>query len=104
MAALIGFVFFALNMLITALIWIIVIGAIGSWLIAFNVINPHNQAVRQIFSMIQRITDPLCRPIRRIMPDLGGIDLSPMIVVILLIAANQTLVPALYTFLLSLAG
>ena len=56
-----------------------------SWLLAFNVINTHNEFVRQLWYVLERITEPLYRPIRRIMPDFGGIDLTPMVVLILLI-------------------
>lgn len=83
-----------ITMLLQLLIWIIVIQAIVSWLVAFNVINLHNQFVRTVLYAIERITDPLLRPIRRIMPDLGGIDFSPMVLILVLIAI-QRLLPAL---------
>lgn len=62
--------------------WIIIIQAVMSWLIAFNVINTHNNFVRQVWSMLDRITDPIYRPIRRVMPDFGALDLSPIVVLI----------------------
>ncbi len=73
------------NVLIELLIWIIIAGAVMSWLIAFNVINPHNQFVRTLWESINRLTEPMIRPIRRLLPDLGGIDLSPMVLILGLI-------------------
>jgi YggT family protein len=64
--------------------WVIVIQAILSWLIAFNVINTSNGAVRQIWSALERMTEPLYRPIRRILPDFGALDLSPLVVLLLI--------------------
>lgn len=83
-----------ITMLLQLLIWIIIIQAILSWLIAFNVINIHNQFVRTILYALERIVDPMLRPIRRFMPDLGGIDFSPMVLILILIAI-QKLLPAL---------
>lgn len=76
------------------MIWAVIIQAILSWLIAFNVINVHNGFVRTVWSSLERLLDPLLRPIRRVMPDLGGIDLSPMVLVLALILL-QRLIPAL---------
>jgi YggT family protein len=63
-------------------IWIIIAGAIMSWLIAFNVINPYNQFVRSLWMGLNALTEPLLRPIRRFLPDLGGIDISPMVLIL----------------------
>ena len=59
--------------------WIIILSAIFSWLYAFNVVNPRNQFVGSVGNMLFRLTEPALRPIRRYMPDLGGIDISPII-------------------------
>ena len=74
-----------LAILLNILWWIIIVQAVMSWLLAFNVINTHNEFVRQLWLVLERITEPLYRPIRRIVPDFGGIDLTPMVVLILLI-------------------
>jgi len=71
-------------LLINIMIWIIIIQAIFSWLIAFNVINTYNNGVRLFLNFLQRVTDPLYRPVRAIMPDFGGIDFSPIVVILLL--------------------
>ena len=62
--------------------WIIIASAIFSWLYAFNVVNPRNQFVGTIGNMLFRLTEPALRPIRRFMPDLGGIDISPIILLL----------------------
>ena len=73
------------DIILTVLWWFIIAQAVMSWLIAFNVINTHNDFVAQLWMMLDRITEPLYRPFRRIMPDFGGLDLTPMVVLILLI-------------------
>ena len=61
------------------LIWLLVIYAIMSWLVAFNVVNTSNRFVRAIVDGLDRFFTPILRPIRRILPDFGGIDLSPLV-------------------------
>src|SRR3546814_4717030 len=73
------------------LIWIIIIQDVLSWLVAFNVINVHNQFVRTVLNAIDRITEPLLRLIRRLMRDLGGIDFSPMELILVLIVIQRLL-------------
>ncbi|MBT9370691.1 YggT family protein [Rhizobium sp. CSW-27] len=64
--------------------WVLIVGAIFSWLYAFNVINSHNQVVNSIGTMLYNLTEPALRPIRRVMPDLGGIDISPVILLLII--------------------
>jgi YggT family protein len=71
--------------------WIIVIQMILSWLVAFNVINTYNNFVRGLLRGLDRITEPVYRPIRRILPDFGGLDFSPMVVLLVLWILNQIL-------------
>ncbi|KQU92609.1 hypothetical protein ASD99_08910 [Mesorhizobium sp. Root695] len=71
--------------------WIIVASAIFSWLYAFNVVNSRNQFVGSIGNMLYRLTEPALRPIRRFMPDLGGIDISPIILLLILFFLRQFL-------------
>ncbi|MBL9069618.1 MAG: YggT family protein [Sphingopyxis sp.] len=85
-----------LMILLNILWWIIIVQAVMSWLIAFNVINTHNDFVGQLWYVLDRITEPLYRPFRRIMPDFGGLDLTPMVVLILLIIMQQAVMPYLY--------
>ncbi len=73
-----------LDLLLRVLTYIIIIQAILSWLVAFNVVNTHNDFVRSFLNALDRITEPLYRPIRRILPDFGGIDFSPLVVLLLI--------------------
>ncbi|MEM7461229.1 MAG: YggT family protein [Pseudomonadota bacterium] len=63
-------------------VWIIIASAILSWLFAFNVVNPRNQFVATIGNILYQLTEPLLRPIRRVMPNLGAIDISPIILLL----------------------
>jgi YggT family protein len=73
-----------INFLLNVLVWIIIIQAVLSWLVAFNVINTHNDFVRSFLAALNRMTEPLYRPVRRILPDFGGIDFSPLVVLIII--------------------
>jgi YggT family protein len=81
-------------MVLQIVIWIVIAQVVISWLVAFNVINTQNDFVRTLLRGLDRLTEPMLRPIRRLLPDLGGIDLSPMVLILLLILLQQ-LVPAL---------
>src|ERR1700754_1626457 len=72
------------DFLLSILTWIIIIQVILSWLLAFNVLNVGSGGVRAFVIALDRITAPLYRPIRRILPDFGGIDFSPLVVLILI--------------------
>lgn len=64
--------------------WVLILSAIFSWLFAFNVINSSNQVVNTIGTMLYNLTEPALRPIRRFMPNLGGIDISPVILLLII--------------------
>ena len=66
-------------------ICILIAAAVLSWLVAFNVVNPYNQIVRNIGEVLHRLTEPALRPIRNLLPNLGGIDISPVILILLLL-------------------
>jgi YggT family protein len=72
-------------------IYILIAMAVLSWLIAFKVVNLHNQFVRTVADVLYRLTEPLLRPIRRILPDLGGLDLSPVVLILILIFVRSLL-------------
>ncbi|MFE0017162.1 YggT family protein [Mesorhizobium sp. NPDC059054] len=76
--------------------WIIIASAIFSWLYAFNVVNPRNQVVGTIGNALYRLTEPALRPIRRILPDLGGIDISPIILLLILFFLRQFILTTIY--------
>jgi YggT family protein len=77
--------------LLTILMWVIIIQVILSWLFVFNVLNTSSQGVRAFALALERITAPLYRPIRRLLPDFGGIDFSPLVVIILIQIAHMLL-------------
>lgn len=72
-------------------IWMVIIGAILSWLVAFNIINTSNQFVYMVLDFLYRITEPALRPIRRFIPNFGGIDISPVVLILLLIFAQMVI-------------
>jgi YggT family protein len=72
------------DLLLTVLTWIIIVQVILSWLLAFNVLNTTSGGVRAFVLALDRITAPLYRPIRRMLPDFGGIDFSPLVILILI--------------------
>jgi YggT family protein len=72
------------SLLLSILTWIIIGQVILSWLLAFNVLNTSSQGVRTFALALERVTAPLYRPIRRILPDFGGLDFSPLVVLILI--------------------
>jgi YggT family protein len=76
--------FDVIDLVLQVAIWIIIAQAILSWLVAFNVINVHNDFVRTFLNALDRITAPLYRPIRRLLPDFGGLDFSPLVVLLLI--------------------
>jgi YggT family protein len=81
MAPLIGF----LVLVIDLYIWVVIASAILSWLVAFNVVNMNNRVVLMIADTLYRLTEPALRPIRNILPNLGGIDISPVILILILL-------------------
>ena len=62
--------------------WIVIASAIMSWLVAFGVVNVRNQFIRVIVDLLYRVTEPVLRPIRRLLPNLGGVDISPVILLL----------------------
>ena len=81
MAPLIGFIVLVIDLYI----WVVIASAILSWLVAFNVVNTNNRFVLSIADMLYRLTEPALRPIRNILPNLGGIDISPVILILFLL-------------------
>jgi YggT family protein len=73
-------------------IWAIIISAIMSWLVHFGVVNPSNQFIRMIGEFLWRITEPALRPLRRIIPNLGGIDVTPVILILLIFFIQRVLI------------
>ena len=81
--------------------WIIIASAIFSWLYAFNVVNSRNQFVGSVGNMLYRLTEPALRPIRRFMPDLGGIDISPILLLLIIFFIRQFLVTTVWSWVVT---
>ena len=81
MVPLIGFIVLVIDLYI----WVIIASAILSWLIAFNVVNTSNRFVYTVADLLYRVTEPALRPIRSVIPNLGGIDISPVILILFLL-------------------
>jgi len=77
-------------------IWLLIAAAVLSWLIAFNVVNTRNQVVAVIGEFLFRITEPVLRPIRSFMPNLGGIDISPVILILIIFFIQNVIIRYIY--------
>ena len=73
-----------IDRIIDIYVWVIILSAVLSWLVAFDIINMRNRFVYLVGDALNRITEPVYRPIRRFLPDMGGLDLSPLIVILVL--------------------
>jgi YggT family protein len=89
MIELLGFI----SYLITLYIYIIIAAALLSVLMAFNVVNPYNNVVRAIYNGLNAVTEPVLRPIRRLLPDTGGIDFSPLVLILFLMFVQSVVLP-----------
>jgi YggT family protein len=77
-------------------IWLLIAAAILSWLVAFNVVNARNQFVAMVGDFLYRITEPVLRPIRNMLPSLGGIDVSPVVLILIIILIKDVIVRYIY--------
>jgi YggT family protein len=91
MLELLGFISF----LLTLYVYVLVAAAVMSWLVAFNVVNPRNQFVQTLGELLFRITEPVLRPVRNLLPSMGGIDISPIIVIIIIWFIQLVIIPIL---------
>ena len=80
-----------LQMLLWVLSWIVIVQVILSWLYAFNVINPGSGFMRTLTEALEKITEPLYRPIRNVLPDFGGIDFSPLVLLLAIAIVSKLL-------------
>ena len=86
------------------LIWAIIISAVMSWLVAFNVINLRNQFVYNVVHNLEAVTRPVLAPFRKFIPPLGGVDISPIIAILVLSAAQRYLLPWLFNPIVGVIG
>lgn len=89
-----------IDYILMILTWIIIAQAILSWLVAFNVLGNSNDTVRQIYFALDKLTEPVYRPIRKIMPDFGALDLTPMVVLLIVFFLRSNALPAIFGALL----
>ena len=92
MRALLDVILFALQLYT----WLLIASAVMSWLITFNAVNPRNQFVAMLWDFLYRITEPALRPIRSMMPNLGGIDISPVILILIIIFIEKVITNYIY--------
>jgi YggT family protein len=104
MAVIINFIFFIVGGLFTFLFWALLISAILSWLVAFNVVNTRNSAMSRIMDLLDRITAPILEPFRRFIPPVGGLDLSFLVAVLAIQGIRLILLPAAHTASLQLVA
>ncbi|MFC0284322.1 YggT family protein [Camelimonas abortus] len=76
--------------------WLIIASAVLSWLIAFNVINMRNDLARSVWNFLERVTEPALRPIRNVLPNLGGVDVSPVILLLIIFFVQRVIVLYVY--------
>jgi YggT family protein len=82
-----------INLIINLIIWILIISAVLSWLIVFNVVPRHNRTVYLIADSLNRLVEPLLAPIRRRVPNYGGLDISPLILILILYFIQIVIIP-----------
>ena len=79
-------------------VWLLIAAAILSWLIAFNVVNTRNQFVAAVAEFLYRITEPVLAPIRRILPSMGGLDLSPIVLILIIMFIQRVIAYYIYPY------
>ena len=99
-----SFLYFIVDSLIGLVILAMVINAILSWLIAFDVVNMRNRFIYQLSRFLDAVTRPLLRPVQRIIPPFGGVDISPVIVILVLIGIQRYLLPLIFAPLRAILG
>ena len=102
MISLIGFVFYIVNAILGLLVFALIASAILSWLVAFDVINLRNQFVYNVARFLDAVTRPVLAPFQKIMPNLGGVDISPVLAILVISGVQRYLLPAAHAFLLNL--
>ncbi|SDB06758.1 YggT family protein [Bauldia litoralis] len=91
MIELLGFISYVLQLYV----YVLIAAAVLSWLIAFGVVNTSNQFVAGLLQLLYAITEPVLRPIRNMLPNLGGIDISPVVVILIIIFIQSVILPNL---------
>ena len=100
----VGFLYAVISGVLSLLVWMVIINAVISWLVAFQVINLRNPTAYNAVRGLDRAVQPLLWPLRRIIPPLGGLDITPVVFIIIVQAAQQYLLPSLFRTLALLLG
>jgi YggT family protein len=104
MIPLIQFAYHIVDWLLSALTFCIIAGAVLSWLVAFNIVNPRNNFVYQILRFFDAVTTPVLAPFRKVVPLIGGIDITPVIALVIIQGVQTYLLPPAFTALARLVG
>lgn len=99
MTSIIGFIYFIIDAVLGLLVWALIINAIMSWLVAFDVINYRNRFVYNVARFLDAVTRPILAPFQRFIPSLGGVDISPIIAILVIQGIRIYLLPALFNAL-----
>lgn len=99
-----SFLYFIVSALLNLLIWAIIISAILSWLVAFDVINLRNRFVYNVSRFLDAVTRPVLAPLQKIIPPLGGVDITPVILIILLEGIRRYILPMIFAPLQAALG
>jgi YggT family protein len=99
-----SFLLFVVSSLLDLLIWAIIISAVLSWLVAFDVINLRNRFVYNVSRFLEAVTRPILSPFQRIIPPLGGVDISPIFVILILQGTRTYLLPPLFRPIIAMLG
>ncbi|SBW11903.1 conserved hypothetical protein [uncultured Alphaproteobacteria bacterium] len=91
MDIILGPLILVIQIALNILVWMVIVQAVMSWLVAFGVINTRNRFVYLVGDFLYRVTEPLLRPIRSVLPDLGGIDLSPVVLLLAIVFVQNVL-------------
>lgn len=99
-----SFLYFIVDALLGLLVWAIIISAVLSWLVAFDVINLRNRFIYQVAHFLDAVTRPVLRPFQRIIPPLGGVDITPIIVLLIIQGLRSYILPMIFGPLRAMLG
>jgi YggT family protein len=102
--AIIHFVFYIVGALLGLMILALIVSAILSWLVAFDVINLRNRFMASLVYFLERVTRPILRPFQKIVPVLGGVDITPVIAILVIMGVRNILLPAFETLLVGIVS
>lgn len=102
MLSLLNFIFYIIGALLSLLVWALIINAVLSWLVAFDVINFRNRFVYNITRFLDAVTRPILAPFQRFVPPLGGVDITPILAILVIQGVRIYLLPAVHAALASL--